>query len=69
MDVHVDEAGRDNETIGLNDGQGAIGTGCRFGNQAVLDDKVGNFIAAGGGIDNSSAANEKRRGLIFGEWA
>jgi HAD superfamily hydrolase (TIGR01509 family) len=61
MDVHVDEARRDDEALGVDDRHGGI-----LRRAAVLSAmrpsttrEVADFVAARGGIDDPSAADEK----------
>jgi hypothetical protein len=63
VDVHVDEAGRDDEALRVDDGHGGIlRRGGAFGDASVDDEEIADFVPARGGIDDPSAANEKGMG-------
>ena len=68
VDVHVDQPRRDDESIRLDHGQGTIGPRGRFADAAIDDDEIGDFITAGGGIDDATATNEEGAGRTGGKW-
>jgi hypothetical protein len=59
--MHVDEAGRDDKTSGIeNNGASALEAAADGLNVAVLDQNVGWPVQAGSRVDHASVLNEQR---------
>jgi len=58
VDVHVDEAGGDEQAVGVDDGVGAGAIGPEVGDLAVFEEEVGLFVEPVGRVDHPAAGDE-----------
>lgn len=58
VDVHVDEAGGDEQAVGVDDGVGAGAIGPEVGDLAVFEEEVGLFVELVGRVDHPAAGDE-----------